>query len=201
MKHFILTLVFAAMFAGIGSFGASAQVISSAEDPAQESTAPSVRRSGRVLSVDGKKLTAEETYNYVSEHCGLPYAQSWRTGAKLYKNGTGLLISSAVLIPVGTVSLIFGQAMTVGGALGSIGNSDAGPNSNSLLTAGIITLYGGVALLTAGFTCLVGGAVCVPIGKNKMNNIANCCNAASSGSNLTMNIGSCPHGVGVTLNF
>ncbi len=205
MKNIILTLAFAAMFAGIASFEASAQ-----ESSVQESAAPTVRRSGKVLSVDGRKLTEAETYSYVSERCGEPYAQRWNNSAKIYGVGRGLLISSAVTIPVGMTTCIIGTAMVAGTAVGvgigtamtgGLADTDLSPEAQRTIQAGAALAICGATIAVVGFSTLVAGAVCVPVGKGRMNSIANSCNSANSAPALTMNFGPCPHGIGMTLNF
>ncbi len=205
MKNIILTLAFAAMFAGIASFEASAQ-----ESSVQESAAPTVRRSGKVLSVDGQKLTEAETYSYVSERCGEPYAQRWNNSAKIYGVGKGLLISSAVTIPVGMTTCIIGTAMVAGTAVGvglgtamtgGLADTDLSPEAQRTIQAGAALAICGATIAVVGFSTLVAGAVCVPVGKGRMNSIANSCNSANSAPALTMNFGPCPHGIGMTMNF
>lgn len=218
MKNLIITLAIAATFAAAGSFAASAQTVSpsgnqQAVSPSGkltgESTASTVRRKGRVLLADGRKLTRIETLEYVSAHCGPEYARSWNAGANLYGAGTGLLISSAVTLPAGVVVSAIGAAHIVGGAVGgSLGAAISGslggdtgidPEARKTINTGAALLWGGVALLAIGTSTVIAGAVCVPIGKSKMNNVVNRCNAA--GREVTMNFGPCPHGLGVTLNF
>ena len=210
MKNFIITLAFAAIFAGITSFEASAQVISTTENSVQASATPSVRRAGKVLSVDGRKLNAAETYDYISEHCGQQYAQRWINSARIYGAGKGLLISSAVTIPVGMASCVVGTAMIAGVAVGmglgaamtgGMADQDLSPEAQRTVKAGAALAICGATLAAVGFSTLVAGAVCVPVGKSRMNAIASSCNSANSGRDITMNFGSCPHGIGVTLNF
>lgn len=193
-----------AFFCGFMSDEVAAQTIIATDNIAVE-TAATVSRAGKVLRVDGRKLSADETFDYVSGRCGLPYAQRWDNGARIYSVGKGLLISSAVTIPVGAVSTYLGAVFTVAGAFGagtsSVGGNDPDQGAVNVMAGGVALIYGGLFVATVGVSTLIAGAVCVPIGKSRMNDIVDRCNVANSGRDITLNIGSCPHGVGMTLNF
>ncbi len=209
-RHLILAIAVIAVSAGFMSAEAAAQTITATGDVAAELSV-TVSRAGKVLRVDGERLSSEETFNYVSEHCGLPYAQRWSNSAKIYSVGKGLLISSAVTIPVGVVGCVFGTALIVGGGLagglgaalsaGFGGDPSLTPENQRIINNGAILFVCGATLASVGFSTLIAGAVCVPVGKSRMNDIAGRCNAASQGPQMTMNFGSCPHGIGMTLNF
>lgn len=207
MKHFVFTLAFAAAFAAAVSSGASAQTVSSPENLSHESAAPTVKRSGDVLVVDGRKLTGAETLDYISGHCGGQYAGSWSKGARVYGVGKGLLISSAVTIPVGVAGMTVGMvkitAGAVGGSIGSAisGSSEIAPEERETINKGAVWLIGGTIVAAVGISTVIAGAVCLPVGKSRMNSVVNRCNAAGQGAEITMNFGSCPHGLGMTLNF
>lgn len=209
-RHLIIAIAAATVLAGFMSAGAAAQTITAADDFAAEPVVV-VSRAGKVLFVDGKRLSSEETFDFVSERCGLLYAQRWSNSARIYSVGKGLLISSAVTIPVGVVGCVFGTALIVGGGLaGGIGAAlSAGlggdpsltPENERLINGGAALFICGATLASVGFSTLIAGAVCVPVGKSRMNDIVGRCNSASRGPQMTMNFGSCPHGVGMTLNF
>ncbi len=203
-RHLIIAIAAIAVSTGFASGEAAAQTIIATDDIAS-GTVPTVSRAGKVLCVDGKRLSSSETFDYVSECCGLPYAQRWNNSARLYGVGKGLLISSAVTIPVGVVSTYFGAVFTVAGAFGAtasgVSGNDPDQNSVNVMTGGVAMLYGGVFVTAVGVSTLIAGAVCVPIGKSRMNDIVGRCNSANSGRSITMNFGPCPHGVGMTLNF
>ena len=203
-RHIIIAIVAVAISAGFMSNEATAQTIAATYDLTAES-ADVVSRAGKVLCVDGKRLSAAETFDYVSDRCGLPYAQRWNNSARLYGAGKGLLISSAVTIPVGVVSTWFGAAFTVAGAIGSaasgVGDNEPNQGSVNALTGGVFLMYGGVFVAAVGVSSLIAGAVCLPIGKSRMNDIVDRCNSANSGRDITLNFGPCPHGIGMTLNF
>lgn len=203
-RPLIIALVVIAVSTGFMSNEAAAQTIIATDSITAES-ATTVSRAGKVLCVDGKRLSSSETFDYVSECCGLPYAQGWNNSARLYGVGKGLLISSAVTIPVGVVSTYFGAVFTVAGAFGAtasgVSGNDPDQNSVNVMTGGVAMLYGGVFVTAVGVSTLIAGAVCVPIGKSRMNDIVGRCNSANSGRSITMNFGPCPHGVGMTLNF
>lgn len=204
MKHLIISVATIAVLACICTHEAAAQTITGSEGLVNGTVQP-VRRAGKVIFADGRRLSADDTFDYVAERCGLPYAQRWNNSAKIYGVGKGLLISSAVTIPVGVVSTYFGAVYTVAGAIGAgVSNVDGeGPDQRpvNIMTGGVLAMYGGIALITVGLSTLVAGSVCVPVGKSRMNDIVNRCNAANSGPAVTMNFGPCPHGVGMTLNF
>lgn len=215
-RHLIIALATIAISAGFISeeaaaqTGATAQTITSIDDIAAN-TASTVSRAGKVLAVDGVRLSADETFNYVSEHCGLPYAQRWNNSAKIYGVGKGLLISSAVTIPVGMAGCVFGTALIVGGGfaggLGAVFGAASGtdpsisPETQRIINNGAVLIICGATLAAVGVSTLIAGAVCVPVGKSRMNDIAERCNASNNGYNVTMNFGPCPHGIGMTLNF
>lgn len=215
-RHLIIALATIAISAGFMSTeadaqaGATAQAITSTGEVAIE-TASTVSRAGKVLAVDGIRLSADETFNYVSEHCGLPYAQRWNNSARIYGVGKGLLISSAVTIPVGMAGCVFGTALVVGGgfagglgaAFGAAFGADPSisPETQRIINNGAVLIVCGATLAAVGVSTLIAGAVCVPIGKSRMNDIVDRCNVANSGRDITLNFGSCPHGIGMTLNF
>ena len=203
-RPLIIALVVIAVSTGFMSNEAAAQTIIATDSITAES-ATTVSRAGKVLCVDGKRLSAAETFDYVSERCGLPYAQRWNNSARIYGVGEGLLISSAVTIPVGIASTYLGFVFTVAGSIGAtasgVGDNEPNQSSVNALTGGVVMLYGGLFVASVGVSTLIAGAVCVPIGKSRMNDIVGRCNSANSGRNITMNFGSCPHGVGMTLNF
>ena len=215
-RHLIIALATIAISAGFMSTeaaaqaGATAQAITSTGEVAIE-TASTVTRAGKVLAVDGIRLSADETFNYVSEHCGLPYAQRWNNSARIYGVGKGLLISSAVTIPVGMAGCVFGTALVVGGgfagglgaAFGAAFGADPSisPETQRIINNGAVLIVCGATLAAVGVSTLIAGAVCVPIGKSRMNDIVDRCNVANSGRDITLNFGSCPHGIGMTLNF
>ncbi len=200
----LLAIAVIALSAGFIYDEAAAQTV-------MRNNSTTVSRSGKVLRADGKKMTTDETFDYVAANCGLPYAQRWNNSAKLYGVGKGLLISSAVTIPVGVASGVIGTALVAGGAVGgSIGAAVSGsitgeaeltPETQRTIRAGAALAICGTALAAVGLSTLIAGSVCVPIGKSRMNDIVGRCNAANNDSNVTMNFGSCPHGVGMTLNF
>lgn len=212
MKHSVLTLALAAIFAGVISSEASAQTVPAAENPSSELSAPSVvKRSGKVLRVDGRKLTEAQTLDYITDRCGKAYSSSWNSGAKTYGAGVGLLISSAVTIPAGMTGMVVGTAKIIGGALGvSLGAAISGslgeekditPDERDTINKGAAWFIGGTIISAIGFSTLIAGAVCVPVGKSKMNRVANRCNTANQGGEMTMVLGPAPHGLGLTLNF
>ena len=174
-------------------------------------TASTVSRAGKVLAVDGIRLSADETFNYVSEHCGLPYAQRWNNSARIYGVGKGLLISSAVTIPVGMAGCVCGTALLVGGSFaGGLGaafgaafgaDPSISPETQRIINNGAVLIVCGATLAAVGVSTLIAGAVCVPVGKSRMNDIVERCNASNNGYTVTMNFGPCPHGIGMTLNF
>lgn len=161
-------------------------------------------RTGRVLAVDGVKLSKEDTYTYVGNTCGYEYANRWDSSARIYSAGKGLLISSAVTIPVGIAATVCGTAHFVGGALGgAVSGSVSGEideESEKHIAGGAIAMYCGAFLASVGVGTLIAGAVCVPVGKARMNDIARRCNEGE-GYDVTMNFGPCAHGIGMTLNF
>lgn len=215
-RHLIIALATLAISAGFISeeaaaqTGATAQTITSIDDIAAN-TAPTVSRAGKVLAVDGIRLSADETFNYVSEHCGLPYAQRWNNSARIYGVGKGLLISSAVTIPVGMAGCVFGTALVVGGgfagglgaAFGAAFGADPSisPETQRIINNGAVLIVCGATLAAVGVSTLIAGAVCVPVGKSRMNDIVERCNSSNNGYTVTMNFGPCPHGIGMTLNF
>lgn len=211
-RHLIIALASIAISAGFISeeaaaqTGATAQAITPTGEVAIE-TASTVSRAGKVLAVDGIRLSADETFNYVSEHCGLPYAQRWNNSARIYGVGKGLLISSAVTIPVGMAGCVFGTALVVGGGfaggLGAAFGADPSisPETQRIINNGAVLIVCGATLAAVGVSTLIAGAVCVPVGKSRMNDIVERCNASNNGYNVTMNFGPCPHGIGMTLNF
>lgn len=211
-RHLIITLATLAISAGFMSKeaaaqnGATAQTITPTGDVAIE-TASTVSRAGKVLAVDGIRLSADETFNYVSEHCGLPYAQRWNNSARIYGVGKGLLISSAVTIPVGMAGCVFGTALVVGGGfaggLGAAFGADPSisPETQRIINNGAVLIVCGATLAAVGVSTLIAGAVCVPVGKSRMNDIVERCNSSNNGYTVTMNFGPCPHGIGMTLNF
>lgn len=214
-RHLIIALATIAISAGFISEEAAAQTGATAQttsiDDIAASTASTVSRAGKVLAVDGIRLSADETFNYVSEHCGLPYAQRWNNSARIYGVGKGLLISSAVTIPVGMAGCVFGTALIVGGgfagglgaAFGAASGTDPSisPETQRIINNGAVLFVCGATLAAVGVSTLIAGAVCVPVGKSRMNDIAKRCNASNNGYNVTMNFGPCPHGIGMTLNF
>lgn len=215
-RHLIITLATLAISAGFMSkeaaaqTGATAQAITPTGEVAIE-TASTVSRAGKVLAVDGIRLSADETFNYVSEHCGLPYAQRWNNSARIYGVGKGLLISSAVTIPVGMAGCVFGTALLVGGSFaGGLGaafgaafgaDPSISPETQRIINNGAVLIVCGATLAAVGVSTLIAGAVCVPVGKSRMNDIVERCNASNNGYTVTMNFGPCPHGIGMTLNF
>lgn len=215
-RHLIITLATLAISAGFMSkeaaaqAGATAQTITPTGEVAIE-TASTVSRAGKVLAVDGIRLSADETFNYVSEHCGLPYAQRWNNSARIYGVGKGLLISSAVTIPVGMAGCVFGTALLVGGSFaGGLGaafgaafgaDPSISPETQRIINNGAVLIVCGATLAAVGVSTLIAGAVCVPVGKSRMNDIVERCNASNNGYTVTMNFGPCPHGIGMTLNF
>lgn len=209
-RHLIIAIAAIAVSAGFMSDAAAAQTITATGDVVAESSV-TVSRAGKVLRIDGKRLSSDETFNYVSEHCGLPYAQRWDNSAKIYGVGMGLLISSAVTIPVGMAGCVVGTALIVGGGLagglgaalsvGFGGDPSLTPENQKIINNGAVLFVCGATLAAVGFSTLIAGAVCVPVGKSRMNDIVGRCNSASRGPQMTMNFGSCPHGVGMTLNF
>lgn len=214
-RHLIIALATIAISAGFISEEAAAQTGETAQttsiDDIAANTASTVSRAGKVLAVDGIRLSADETFNYVLEHCGLPYAQRWNNSAKIYGVGKGLLISSAVTIPVGMAGCVFGTALIVGGGfaggLGAVFGAASGtdpsisPETQRIINNGAVLIVCGATLAAVGVSTLIAGAVCVPVGKSRMNDIAERCNASNNGYNVTMNFGPCPHGIGMTLNF
>lgn len=68
--------------------------------------------------------------------------------------------------------------------------AQAGATTQSITSTGAV-----------GVSTLIAGAVCVPVGKSRMNDIVERCNASNNGYTVTMNFGPCPHGIGMTLNF
>ena len=214
-RHLIIALATIAISAGFISEEAAAQTGATAQttsiDDIAANTASTVSRAGKVLAVDGIRLSADETFNYVSEHCGLPYAQRWNNSAKIYGVGKGLLISSAVTIPVGMAGCVFGTALIVGGgfagglgaAFGAASGTDPSisPETQRIINNGAVLIVCGATLAAVGVSTLIAGAVCVPVGKSRMNDITERCNTSNNGYNVTMNFGPCPHGIGMTLNF
>lgn len=215
-RHLIIALATIAISAGFISEEAAAQTgataqTTSIDDIAANTASTVVSRAGKVLAVDGIRLSADETFNYVSEHCGLPYAQRWNNSAKIYGVGKGLLISSAVTIPVGMAGCVFGTALIVGGgfagglgaAFGAASGTDPSisPETQRIINNGAVLIVCGATLAAVGVSTLIAGAVCVPVGKSRMNDIAERCNTSNNGYNVTMNFGPCPHGIGMTLNF
>ena len=202
MKHLIISVATIAVLACICTHEAAAQTITGSE---VNGTVQPARRAGKVIFADGRRLSADDTFDYVAERCGLPYAQRWNNSAKIYGVGKGLLISSAVTIPVGVVSTYFGAVFTVAGAIGAgtsgVGDNEPDQGAVNVMTGGVALLYGGVFVAAVGVSTLIAGAVCVPIGKSRMNDIVDRCNVANSSRDITLNFGSCPHGIGMTLNF
>ena len=210
-RHLIIALATIAISAGFISEEAAAQTGATAQtasiDDIAANTASTVSRAGKVLAVDGIRLSADETFNYVSEHCGLPYAQRWNNSARIYGVGKGLLISSAVTIPVGMAGCVCGTALLVGGSfaggLGAAFGADPSisPETQRIINNGAVLIVCGATLAAVGVSTLIAGAVCVPVGKSRMNDIVERCNASNNGYTVTMNFGPCPHGIGMTLNF
>ena len=214
-RHLIIALATIAISAGFISEEAAAQTGATAQtasiDDIAANTASTVSRAGKVLAVDGIRLSADETFNYVSEHCGLPYAQRWNNSARIYGVGKGLLISSAVTIPVGMAGCVCGTALLVGGSFaGGLGaafgaafgaDPSISPETQRIINNGAVLIVCGATLAAVGVSTLIAGAVCVPVGKSRMNDIAKRCNASNNGYTVTMNFGPCPHGIGMTLNF
>ena len=205
-RHLIIAVAAIAVSAGFMSAEAAAQTITATDGFASESVVV-VSRAGKVLCVGDKRLSSEETFDYVSERCGLPYAQRWNNSARIYSVGKGLLISSAVTIPVGMAGCVVGTAIIVGGRLGAAlsvgfgGDPSLTPETQKMINNGATLFICGATLAAVGLSTLIAGAVCVPVGKSRMNDIVGRCNAVSQGSQMTMNFGSCPHGIGMTLNF
>ena len=214
-RHLIIALATIAISAGFISEEAAAQTGATAQtasiDDIAANTASTVSRAGKVLAVDGIRLSADETFNYVSEHCGLPYAQRWNNSARIYGVGKGLLISSAVTIPVGMAGCVCGTALLVGGSFaGGLGaafgaafgaDPSISPETQRIINNGAVLIVCGATLAAVGVSTLIAGAVCVPVGKSRMNDIVESCNASNNGYTVTMNFGPCPHGIGMTLNF
>lgn len=205
MKKFITV---AAGFAAL-CFGTSAM----AQDVAIEKTETaavgttvvnSVKRAGCVLAVDGTKLSREDTYMYVENACGIEYANRWNNSARIYNVGKGLLISSAVTLPIGIAATIVGSAYFVGGAIGGAISGgmtgEIGEEQEKSITGGATAMYCGLLFTAVGMGTLIAGSVCVPVGKARMNDIARRCNGGE-GYDVTMNFGPCAHGIGMTLNF
>lgn len=171
-----------------------------------------VTRSGRVLVRDGQKMSREETYLYVKDLCGIEEADRWNRSANIYGAGKGLLISSAVTIPVGAAVCGYGTvifvANSVGGSIGAAisgsitGDGQFSPEIKNEIARGAVLMLSGAAVLSVGLGTLIAGAVCVPVGKGRMNGIVGRCNEACAPSrDITMNFGACRHGIGLTLNF
>lgn len=174
---------------------------------AQQATAT---RSRDVLAIGAQRMSSEQTYSYIEQLCGTDDAEQWNSGARAYRAGKGLLISSAVTIPVGLVVCGTGTAIfianTVGGSIGSGissifgGDTQFDPELKEKIATGGVLMIGGAAVAVVGIGTLIAGSVCLPVGKSKMNEVVEHCNGASR-NDVTLNIGACRHGIGISLNF
>ena len=81
------------------------------------------------------------------------------------------------------------------------GDEREGPETQRIINNGAVLIVCGATLAAVGVSTLIAGAVCVPVGKSRMNDIVERCNASNNGYTVTMNFGPCPHGIGMTLNF
>ena len=169
-----------------------------------------VSRSKDVLAIGAQRMSSEQTYNYIEQLCGTDDAEQWKSGAHAYRAGRGLLISSAVTVPVGLAvcgagTVIF-LANTVGGSIGAGisgifgGDTQIDPALRGKIATGGVLMIGGAAVAAVGIGTLIAGSVCLPVGKSKMNEVVDHCNGVSR-SDVTLNIGACRHGVGLSLNF
>lgn len=184
------------------------QALPAVRDAGSQQTAAS--RSKDVLAIGAQRMSSEQTYNYIEQLCGTDYAEQWNSGARAYRTGRGLLISSAVTVPVGLAvcgagTVVF-LANTVGGSIGAGisgifgGDTQIDPELRGKIAAGGTLMIGGAAVAVVGIGTLIAGSVCLPVGKSKMNEVVEHCNGVS-GSDVTLNIGASRHGVGLTLNF
>ncbi len=188
MKHFLKLAIVAALLCGTFSFA-------SAQESAQ------VTRSRTTLCNAGLALSDEQALDFITSRCGASAAEEWNGGVRLYKAGRGLLISSAVIIPVGSLVAGLGVPMMLGGAIAATPEAAAGQSGdNELLHMGRGMLFGGLAVVAVGVGLLVPGAICLPMGKNRMNGVVDRCNGAASQA-LSLNFGAAEHGVGLTLRF
>ena len=191
--------------AGFSAFAADGFDGVEANDDAAQSAqteAPgAVTRSRTTLCNAGLALSDEQAIDFVTSCCGASAAEEWSNGVKLYKTGRSLLISSAVIIPVGSLVAGLGIPLMVGGAIVGTPEAAAGQDGdNGLLHIGSGMFYGGLAVAAVGVSTLIAGAVCLPKGKHRMDEVVARCNSGASQA-VTLNFGAAEHGVGVTLRF
>ena len=212
MKRIIYIAASAALLL-LGATSVNAQTVTEECLPAAQDTGTQpteVSRSRDVLAIGAQRMSSEQTYNYIEQLCGTDDAEQWNSGARAYRAGKGLLISSAVTIPVGLVVCSAGTVLflanTVGGSIGAGisgifgGDTQIDPELRGKIATGGTLMIGGAAVAVVGIGTLIAGSVCLPVGKSKMNEVVEHCNGVSR-SDVTMNIGGCRHGVGLTLNF
>lgn len=209
MKRIIYIAASAALLL-LGATSLKAQTGVEQDLPAVQNAETQVSRSRDVLEIGSQRMSSEQTYSYIEQLCGTGDAEQWNSGARAYRAGKGLLISSAVTIPVGLAVCGVGTSIfianSVGGTIGSGissifgGDTDFDQETKSKIASGGVLMIGGAAVAVVGIGTLIAGSVCLPVGKNRMNEVVDHCNGVSS-SDVTLNIGACRHGIGLSLNF
>ena len=203
----LASLIFVSLLCGAGFSAFAADGLNGVEandDEAQsaQTEAPgAVTRSRATLCNAGLALSDEQAIDFVTSCCGASAAEEWSNGVRLYKTGRGLLIGSAVAIPVGALTAVLGGVLTLSGAIAATPGAAAGQSGdNALLHVGNGLFYGGIVVAAAGVPTLIAGSICLPKGKRRMNDVVDRCNGAASEA-VALGFGAAPHGVGLTLNF
>ena len=162
------------------------------------------------MRLDGLDLTREEQALILSDINGQDLNADW---AKLRKNralGEGLIIGGAAtagtgaLVFVGT-GVVWVLVAAIGGGLAgalSGGDSDAAQNAVDNVSESFAPWFIGSGVATGLGVAAVGAGIPIKvINSKKMDAIVDEWNNGKGGSEVSVNFGAAPSGVGFTLNF
>ncbi len=152
------------------------------------------------LYQNDNKLSVKEINSMFSSICnedGVAYSEVWRKAG-------GMRTAGVVLTSVGSVAIVAGPVMTLFGTVLVLATGTAGAlagDAEAVQGEGLV--YSGLAVGIAGVGMLGSGIPLLCVGNKRMKGAVSAYNSGrqTAETSVSLNLGACPNGFGLSLRF